>query len=301
MKNLLRSSLTTLFVLSLIYVMLGPIPWLLAIWHGDYPGPKILTNNITQKRISHTWLLVHGVNADARVWQSVLNIPTNVSMIAISVSNHELGPQYADPTHLAATEINQYLATHPDVKVIVGHSTAALWFAEAYTLHPAYWHKLQIILLAPNIGINARQLISSQPSKLTWFIKFDWLGYLLPNPYLAFLPITACQGINEQTYKLCKKMFLTGKLFRLGSIPYFKKLNIYMLDPKRQIELNDFLKNNAKNIKIYLASNDAVLSPDYVQQLAKHYSILYIFINNSTHSSIILHTNQWLTAPIRQN
>lgn len=274
-----KSILLILILFALIYLSIGLIPWEISLWHHDYPGPKELSN--FHDNHSPDWLLVHGVNYDARLWQEILfNNPT-IRMTAISLSAHEQGSRYADPGERAAEFINQYLQQHKPKCGVIGHSTGALWIADAYLKCPDCWRNLKVILLAPNTGTNVKSIYSVTSRYLSI------LNWLLPDPYLGFLPITGCLGTNDEDYTLCKQKTLQTRMFRLGSIPYYIKLFNYMSYSHQQHIFSQFANLDRSNIMLYLPENDQLLNTQQSISQAKELNLRYKIIPFTSHFGIL--------------
>jgi pimeloyl-ACP methyl ester carboxylesterase len=222
-KKLRYVFIAIISLILLSYASLGIFPWIISCLHHDYPGPTQLSNIQNDKQTAD-WLLIHGADSDARLWIEVLKANKQISMVALSLSHHEQGVQFADPGTEAAREINNYLKKHKPRLGVIGHSTGGLWIADAYLQCPTCWTGLKVILLAPNTANNI------PPQYVQLAANFNLLKLIFPNPYWDFTLVAACQGpsVNAEQYAKCKKTFLGSRLFLLRSMAYYQKLFSYM-------------------------------------------------------------------------
>lgn len=287
MKSIILIFLAILLVFVVIYILVGPLPLFLSKFHGDYPGPKQLNSNAVKPQQPVDWLLLHGASLDARVWTGVLKRNPQIPMTALSLSQHEDGVKYADPGHQAALDIIDYLRYHDIKKGVVGHSTASLWLADAYSRCPECFKGLQIILLAPSTGSNIK---SSDIDVLKTLHKFS---YIIPDPFLGGA-VGACQGVDDNSYRQCKKEYLYGRLLYVNSVKYYTKLVSYSLNQDIIKNLEYFLEQDRQNITVYLAANDQVLIPAKTEEFLQQYKIPYHVIPNAAHHMLLEQDKIWL-------
>lgn len=286
-KKIIYLLLILLAVLIIYRLVAGTVFWQISLWHGDYPGPKQLSN-MSSNHTPPDWLLIHGSDLDAREYKEVTSEYKRPTMVALSLTRHNEGLQFADPGKAAAIELVNYLKTHKPRKGIIGHSTAALWIADAYQRCPSCFNGLKIILLAPNSGSD----IQSYYTFLSYFLPL--FNIFVPNPYIPIAPLKSCEGVNNEYYYKCKQYYLAGRLLRLQSIPYFQKLFRYMAETNKEHVYQHFLKADHKNIIFYLDADDRILKKEDIINLAKEFSIPYTIIPQSTHFGIIMSNKVWV-------
>jgi pimeloyl-ACP methyl ester carboxylesterase len=277
-----------LLVIILVYLCFGMIPLYLSKLHGDYPGSKVIYSNPQVSENGCDFLFIHGASLDARVWKKVITDNKDKSIAAISLSGHQNGVAEANPV-TAGQDLVNYLKKHKVNKAIVGHSTASLWIAEAYSQCPQCFEHLHIILLAPSFGNNIN------PNDLKKLKLLDKMKLFLPEPMLNLGEISACAGSNlPGAYAACKKTYTYGRLFLFNSLRYYDALVNYSLEAETIHKLDYFLQNNHKNIIIYIAAQDQVLNADLTIATAKKYQIKYQVIPNLSHIGLINDYPVWL-------
>lgn len=263
------------------------IPYYISQARGDYPGPKEIYSNYGLSTSSVDYLLIHGASLDARVWNGVLQRNSDKSMVAISLANHEDGVKYADP-FIAAQDLVNYLKTHKVNKAIVGHSTASLWIAEAYSICQDCFNGVKIILLSPSFGENIMK------DDLTTLNKLNKISFLLPDPMLHHGDLSSCQGGEDGTYNECKKVYRYGRLFLFDSIKYYNNVVKYSLAHDTTAHLDYFLKDDKKNIIIYISDSDKVLDPQTTIKMVQDYNLKYKVVNNISHVMLVDQDKIWL-------
>lgn len=279
--------LISVLILGLIYLSIGFIPYKISLFFCDYPGPKMIFSNHQMSTSKIDYLLVHGASLDARIWNGVLKRNKKKSMAAISLSRHNEGVMYADPT-TAVTDLVEYLKNHKINKAIVGHSTAALWIAEAYSLYPDAFKEIQVILVAPSFGSNINkhdlQLLKSW-NKLSWIV---------PKVMLKSGLMDSCQGDTKFSYLHAKEIYSYGRIFIFNSINYYNKLVKYSFDRNTLSCLDYFLKDNKDKIMLYISSSDKALNPKVTEDIAISYKLNYKIISGYSHIMLAADDKVWL-------
>ena len=266
------------------YLLLSMCLWIISVLHGDYPGPKVLYSNKDRGADDAIdWLLIHGASVDARSWSNFLNRHPDAKMAAISLAGHERGVVHANPNAEAAIELAQYLSTHKVRCGIVGHSTAALWIADAYSRCPECFQGLQVILITPNFGSNIilagfDQLLFKVIHKIAW---------LLAMPIWKPGKMNACIGAGDQRYALCSRLYMYDRLYNFISLNYYHKLLTYGYSSAMQHKLRAFLDKFRENITIYATTSDLVLDPVETQALAKAHQIELHLMDNIPHHMML--------------
>lgn len=279
--------LSMIFVLGLIYLGMGFIPYQISKLHGDYPGPKEIYSNNVMPTSSVDYLFVHGASLDARTWNGVLKRNSDKSMVAISLAQHNEGVKYANPYN-ATNDLVTYLKTHQVKRAIIGHSTASLWIAGAYSIYPDAFKDIQIILLAPSFASN----IHRQDLHILRF--WNSISWLVPNLMLKFGVMGSCSGDQKYSYAQAKSVYSYGRLFLYNSIRYYNDLVHYSFASETISSLDYFLKEDKKNIKIYISDSDKALNPDNTKKVAQNYNLTYEVVVGMSHIMLADSDEIWL-------
>ncbi len=291
-KTIYRLISIPLFLIVAIFIICK-ILWGASYVIGDYPGPAILKNVTAQKTGKIDWLLIHGASVDARVWDAFINSHCDDSLVAISLGDQQYGSAQAQPGVMAGQQLTNFLQNFAIQKGIITHSTGSLWLAQAYHQCPQCLQHLKIILLAPNAGDNALGVSSGIRSTLKWGSIFA------PDPYLnvpltfELTPIQACEGGNSYYYATCRSYYMCGTHMSFTSINYYRKLVKYMSDFTQQKYFIDFLKNDAKNITIYIPGDDKILQYQNIIPLAQQDGIPIVTIPNISHVGLLVLSQDW--------
>jgi hypothetical protein len=236
--------LTGLALLYLGFMLLSRIMYNYAWFHGDYPGPKSLTN-VHEKQIKQVdWLLLHGASLDARMWQDIVHHCPNQRVLAVSLGRHNLGSKLAEPGLESARDIVKVLQRVEVKKGIIGHSSAAVWLANAYAECPTCFAKLQIYLLAPNFCY--LQVNALDKAMLDWLPSLSWTG-----PH-----IQSCQ--HSANYAQCKRNYLYGRLFNVNSTHYYTKL-LGLCTPMTTQHIQQFVGELGAQVHYLLVNNDPLI------------------------------------------
>jgi len=273
-----------LILYGFFYLGAGPFVWKLALLRHDYPGPLELRSVSAREGLEIDWLLVHGANQDARVYQKILK-NSRLRLVAVSLSHHEEGPHRADPSLRPAEEICSFLSRTPVRRGVVGHSMAGLWIAQAYKVCPSKWEGLQVILLAPHLG-EARGVWTAHLIPL--------LKRILPDPCWGFMPIRACFGVGKEHYSQCKQDYLYGRRRRFVSAPYYEKLVAFAARPETEEAVAEFLRDKERDVVIVLAEQDLLISNRKAEEFAQRYSIRLAKLPQTSHFGVLSHYDKWL-------
>lgn len=279
--------LLLIIILFISYVSIGFIPYQISKIHGDYPGQKEIYSNFDMSTVSVDYLLVHGASLDARAWRGVLKRNSDKSMVAISLSRHNEGVKYADPYN-AAHDLVGYLKMHKVKRAIIGHSTASLWIADAYSFYPDAFKDIKVILLAPSFASNINkhdlQLLKSW-NKLFWVV---------PDLMLKFGVVSSCSGDGKYSYSQAKAVYSYGRLFLFNSLRYYNDLVNYSFASNTHTRLDYFLKDNKKNIMAYISDSDKALNPINTIKVVQQYSLKYEVIHDLSHIMLADSDKIWL-------
>lgn len=264
----------TLVLVYLGYMTLSRILYRHSWSRGDYPGPRLISNFSTASK-QVDWLLLHGASLDARMWLKVIKSCPSQHVLAASLANHNMGSKLAEPGIEPSQDIVKLLNQYKVKQGIIGHSSAAVWLANAYAACPKCFQNLQIYLLVPNLCFMQVNEIDKVLLKV------------VPTLFWAFDNISPCT--NSHDMERCKRDFLAGRNYRIGSTKYYEKLLTLCSQLDTNHHINNFVTKLAKQIHFILADGDALIDNKALQQYLRSYHSQAMMLPHTSHHESYLY------------